>query len=166
MKMRDLNRREFGMMAMAFAALAGAAEGQSADETAMGVSTVFRYSQLPVKKSANGMESRAVMHGTLPTGEFVEVHETMLPPGEMPHPAHRHSHSELILIREGTLEHWNNGKTEPPAGPGDIIFNAHLVGHGLKNVGTTPAKYFVVAVGVQKDEAFVAANQPLPPSLS
>jgi uncharacterized cupin superfamily protein len=153
--MGDLNRRDFGMMAMAFAALASVAEGQAAADSAMGVSTVFRYSQLPVKKNANGGESRAVMHGTLPTGEFVEVHETMLPPGQMPHAPHRHSHSELILIREGLIEHWNNGKTEPPAGPGDIIFNAHLVGHGLKNVGTVPARYFVVAVGVQKDEAFV-----------
>jgi uncharacterized cupin superfamily protein len=153
--MSELNRRDFGMLAAAFAALASVAEAQSADDSAMGVSTVFRYSQLPVKKSANGSESRAVMHGTLPTGEFVEVHETMLPPGQMPHPPHRHSHSEFILIREGSMEHWNNGKREAPAGPGDIIFNAHGVGHGLTNVGTTPAKYFVVAIGVQKDESFV-----------
>ncbi len=151
--MADLNRRDFGMMAAAFAALAGVAEAQG--DAGMGTSTVFRFSELPVKKSANGGESRAVMHGTLPTGEFVEVHETMLPPGQMPHAPHRHSHSEFILIREGSVEHWNNGKVEAPAGPGDIIFNAHGVGHGLKNVGTTPAKYFVVAVGVQKDEAFV-----------
>jgi quercetin dioxygenase-like cupin family protein len=151
--MSELNRRDFGMMAAAFAALAGVAEAQG--DAAMGVSTVFRFSELPVKKSANGGESRAVMHGTLPTGEFVEVHETMLPAGQMPHAPHKHSHSEFILIREGSVEHWNNGKTEPPAGPGDIIFNAHMVPHGLKNVGTTPAKYFVVAVGVQKDEAFV-----------
>jgi quercetin dioxygenase-like cupin family protein len=151
--MSDLNRRDFGLAIAAFAALATVAEAQSAGDPAMGVSTVFRFSQLPVKKSANGGESRAVMHGTLPTGEFVEVHETMLPPGQMPHPPHRHSHSEFILIREGSVQHWNNGKLELPAGPGDIIFNAHLVGHGLKNVGTTPARYFVVAVGVQKDEA-------------
>ena len=151
--MTELNRRDFGLMAAAFAALAGAAEAQG--DEAVATSKVFRFSELPVKKSANGGESRAVVHGTLPTGEFVEVHETMLPAGQMPHPPHRHSHAEFILIREGTLEHWNNGKTEAPAGPGDIIFNAHNVPHGLKNVGTTPANYFVVAVGVQKDEAMV-----------
>ncbi len=151
--MSEMNRRDFGMMAAAFAALATAAEGQAAGDYPTGTSTVFRFSELPVKKNANGGESRAVMHGTLPTGEFVEVHETMLPAGQMPHPPHRHSHSEFILIREGSVEHWNNGKLEAKAGPGDIIFNAHGVGHGLKNVGTTPAHYFVVAVGVQKDEA-------------
>ena len=151
--MSELNRRDFGMLAAAFAALASVAEAQG--DAAVGTSKVFRFSELTVKKSANGGESRAVVHGTLPTGEFVEVHETMLPAGQMPHPPHKHSHAEFILIREGSVEHWNNGKTEPPAGPGDIIFNAHMVPHGLKNVGTTPAKYFVVAVGVQKDQSFV-----------
>jgi uncharacterized cupin superfamily protein len=151
--MAEVNRREFGVAMTMFAALAGLADAQGDAE--MGVSKVFRFDDLPVKKNANGGESRAVMHGTLPTGEYVEVHETMLPPGQMPHPPHRHSHSEFILIREGSVQHWNNGKLEAAAGPGDIIFNAHAIGHGLKNVGTTPAKYFVVAVGVQKDEAFV-----------
>ena len=153
--MSDLNRRDFGLMAAAFAALASVAEGQGAGDAAVATSTVFRFSELPVKKSENGGESRAVTHGTLPTGEFVEVHETMLPAGQTPHPPHRHSHSEFILIREGQIEHWNNGKVERVAGPGDIIFNAHNVPHGMKNVGTTPAKYFVVAVGVQKDQAMV-----------
>jgi quercetin dioxygenase-like cupin family protein len=153
--MSDMNRRDFGMLAAAFAALASVAEGQGTHDEAVTTSKVFRFSELPVKKNDNGGESRAVVHGTLPTGEFVEVHETMLPAGQMPHLPHRHSHSEFILISEGSVEHWNNGKTEPPAGPGDIIFNAHMVPHGLKNVGTTPARYFVVAVGVQKDQSFV-----------
>ena len=151
--MSEMNRRDFGMLAAAFAALTGIAEGQG--DEAVATSKVFRFSELPVKKNANGGESRAVVHGTLPTGEYVEVHETMLPPGQMPHAPHKHSHAEFILIREGSVEHWNNGKTERPAGPGDIIFNAHMVPHGLKNVGTTRAHYFVVAVGVQKDESFV-----------
>jgi quercetin dioxygenase-like cupin family protein len=151
--MSDLSRRDFGLAMAAFAALASVAEAQG--DSSLSVSRVFRFADLPVKKNANGGESRAVVHGTLPTGEFVEVHETMLPAGQMPHPPHKHSHSEFILIREGSVEHWNNGKTEAPAGPGDIIFNASMVPHGLKNVGSTPANYFVVAVGVQKDESVV-----------
>jgi len=152
--MNDMTRRDFGWAMAAFAALASAAEAQdkSKDSVPMGLSTVFRYDQLPVVHNANGGESRAVMHGTLPTGEFVEVHETMLPAGKEPHPPHKHSHSEFLLIREGTLEYSDNGNTMP-AGPGDVVFSASMRMHGLKNVGTTPARYFVVAVGVQKAEA-------------
>ena len=145
------------MALAAFAALAGgtceagAAEGQAAATKVLSDQRVYRYDELTVKPGENGFEGRAVVQGTLPTGEFVEIHESVLGPGQQPHLPHRHTHSEMILIREGSLEYENDGKPEPPAGPGDIIFTASMRLHGLKNVGTVPAKYFVVAVGVHKD---------------
>ena len=134
-------------MAMAaFAALASVAEAQTSKSGGLlTTQKVYRYDDLPVHPTGVG-ESRAVLQGTLPTGEFIEVHETMLMPGQMPHLEHRHLHSELILIREGTLDYLNEGKPER-AVPGDVIFTISMKLHGLKNVGTTPAKYFVVAIG-------------------
>ncbi len=151
--MDAMNRREmFGAMA-AFAVLGMTgmeAETQVPGGVDLSKSRVFRFSQMVEKKSANGGWSRAVVKGTLPTGEFVEVHETMLPPGQMPHPPHRHPNSEFILIREGTIQHLNEGVAEPePLGPGDIIFNGSNRLHGMKNVGTTDATYFVVSVSKQ-----------------
>jgi quercetin dioxygenase-like cupin family protein len=132
----------------AFAMLAVAAEARADDSVPMTASRVFKFDALPKTPNANGGWARQVMHGTLPTGEFVEIHETMLPPGQMPHPAHRHPNTEFALIREGKLEFMNNGKSES-AGPGDVIYAASNVLHGWKNVGDGPATYFIVSVGVQ-----------------
>ncbi len=108
-------------------------------------STTYPFSELPMK-NANGAEIRAVLKGKLATGETLEVHETTLPPGAMPHAPHHHVHSEMWLIREGTVQLTING-TSHVIGPGSVGFVHSNDEHGIKNVGTTPAIYFVVAVG-------------------
>jgi quercetin dioxygenase-like cupin family protein len=156
MIMKNLNRRELGMALSAFAMMSSlSAEGQTGTSAGPSAgpqllkSEIFPFDSLPVKPSSNGGASRAVLHGTLATGEVVEVHETLLPPGQMPHQPHRHTHSEFQLIREGKIQVLGEGPNGI-IGPGGVIFNASGVLHGLKNVGDTPASYFVVAIGVQK----------------
>jgi uncharacterized cupin superfamily protein len=151
--MKNLNRRELCVALSALAAMGGAvAEGQNnapGAEPVLAHSEIFSFDKLLVHSSANGMASRAVIQGRLATGEFVEVHETALPPGQMPHPPHRHTHSEFLLIREGKLEVMSDGQ-HGIVEPGGIIFTASGVLHSLKNIGDVTANYFVVAVGVQK----------------
>ena len=108
-------------------------------------STVYPFDNLAVR-TANRAEFRDVLKGKLATGESVEVHETTLPPGGTAHPPHRHLHSEMCLIREGTVELAVNGKTYR-LGPGSVGFVHSNDEHGIKNVGATPAIYFVVAIG-------------------
>ena len=108
----------------------------------------FSYDQLPSFQNPSGAITRTLMQGTLPTGEFVEIHETTLQPGQMPHPAHRHRHTEWILLREGTLEFELEDHKEP-IGPGGVTYAASGELHGIKNIGVTPALYFVFAVGKQ-----------------
>jgi len=67
----------------------------------------------------------------------------------MPHAPHRHVHEEMLLIREGTLEVTVKGRTER-LGPGSAVYVASNEEHGWTNVGSSPAKYFVLALGDDK----------------
>jgi quercetin dioxygenase-like cupin family protein len=110
-------------------------------------SSTFPFSDLKPRANQNGSgEVRSVVKGSMPTGEQVEVHETTLHPGASPHPPHRHKHSEFWLVREGTVEITINGKGHQ-LGAGSVAFAASNDEHGIKNIGNTPANYFVVAIG-------------------
>ena len=154
----DVDRREFFAVFSAVAALvaaAGEADAQSPPSgrlttKELSSSRVVRFADLAVIKLDNGGAQRRVMSGTLPTGEFIEIHETVLPAGKTPHAAHRHPNSEWLFIQQGKLEYDNDG-TIVPVGPGDIIFSASNVMHGLHNVGTTDASYIVFSVSKQSE---------------
>jgi quercetin dioxygenase-like cupin family protein len=109
-------------------------------------SRVFHFDSLPVRKNANGSESRDVVRGVLATGEHVAVHESIQPPGIPGNPPHRIEHTELICVREGTLEFQHDGITER-ASAGDILLIAKGTMHGVRNAGAGPVAYFVVAIG-------------------
>jgi len=108
-------------------------------------SAMYPFEKLPVR-TPNNAQIRDVLKGKLATGESLEMHETTLPPGGAPHPAHHHVHSEMWLIREGTVEITVNGKSYQ-LGPGSVGFVHSNDEHGIKNAGSTPASYFVVAIG-------------------
>jgi mannose-6-phosphate isomerase-like protein (cupin superfamily) len=111
-------------------------------------SRVYSFEKLPMKMSAAGAATRPVLSGKLPTGEMVELHETTLMPGQMPHAAHKHVHSEFMLMREGSVEFIMDGRSEQ-LGPGGVAYAASGEMHGLKNVGRVPANYFVIAIGTE-----------------
>jgi mannose-6-phosphate isomerase-like protein (cupin superfamily) len=116
-----------------------------AAETAALPSKVYRFEDLPVRRS-NGNESRPLLAGALHNGNYLESHETLLAPGNMPHPPHHHLHEEMFLVREGTIEATISGKSTR-VGPGSVVFVASNVEHGIRNVGSGPAQYFVIAFG-------------------
>jgi len=119
-------------------------EGMAAQDGSM-PSAMYPFEKLPIR-TPNNAQIRDVLKGKLATGESLEVHETTLLPGGAPHPPHHHVHSEMWLIREGTVELTVNG-TSYRLGPGSVGFVHSNDEHGIKNVDTTPATYFVVAVG-------------------
>lgn len=112
-------------------------------------SATFAFESMPVEDSGHA-QIRKIMKGKLATGEHIEVHETTLPPNGAPHPPHHHVHSEMWLVREGTVELTINGITHR-LGAGGLGFVHSNEEHGIKNVGTGPATYFVVAIGPGAD---------------
>jgi quercetin dioxygenase-like cupin family protein len=139
----DLHRRDLfiGVMASWIAANAQAESNTLA-------SKVYNFEKLPVQ-SDHGNEFRPVLDGKSFRGMPLEIHETTLAPGSMPHPAHHHAHVEMFLLREGKLEVTINGKATT-MGPGSMAYIASNDEHGIHNVGDTPAKYFVIAIGSDK----------------
>lgn len=129
----------FGLLALA----------QDADKSAdflsrppvMG-STIFDWTQLPVKTSAKG-ESRRVLRAPTATLDELECHVTTLNPGQEAHPPHQHPDEELIIVKEGTVESLVNGELKI-VGPGSVIFQAANQMHSIRNAGDTPATYHVI----------------------
>ncbi len=87
--------------------------------------------------------SKSVFQSPTATLDELEMHITQLPPGKAPHPPHKHAAEEVLIIREGTLEALVDGKTRR-LGPGSVIFQASNQLHSVKNVGETPAVYYVM----------------------
>ena len=88
-------------------------------------------------------ERRAVFDAPTATLERFESHVTSLNPGQSLHPPHRHVEEEMMIVREGTLEATLNGQPTRVE-VGGMIFCASGEMHGLKNVGTTRATYYVL----------------------
>jgi mannose-6-phosphate isomerase-like protein (cupin superfamily) len=147
--MSDLSRRDL-VIALSALAAAPLAEAQAVavppGTPALDKPRVFLH--------ANGSETRAVLHGTLPTGEAVEIHETTIPPGATPNPPHQHRPSDFMFVREGTVAFEHDGKSEH-AGPGSVIFAASQTNHTLRNVGEVPARYFVISIGREATKQLV-----------
>ena len=141
----------FGWMLLCAAALAqgGAVNSAAPTKPAAPVMTqpkVYQWDAMPVRKMANGGESRDSIAGILATGEAVTVHESVMAPGMKPNPQHVIQHSEIVIVMEGTVA-FEHGDAAEKVGPGGVIYVAMGTLHTLHNVGDVPAKYAVIAIG-------------------
>jgi len=113
---------------------------------ALSQSRVYTLDAMPVRKMANGGESRDVLRGTLTTGEVIGVHESTQPAGMEANTPNTIQHTEEVVVVAGMLAFEHDGKSEK-AGPGSVIFVAPGTLHTVRNVGEGVAKYCVVQVG-------------------
>lgn len=136
-----LSRRDACLMLPMLCAAVPALAGEK-DKLSSGV---FSFDKLPAVK--NGLATRRdILEGQTATGDYLEIHETVLEPGGGPHPPHHHDGEEMFLVIRGTLEITISGKATR-MGPGSMAFVASNEEHGVHNAGDSQAQYFVITVG-------------------
>jgi mannose-6-phosphate isomerase-like protein (cupin superfamily) len=139
----NCTRRDLAFLLPALTASAAMGEGSVL------ASKAYEFESLPVKTNpANHMEVRDVFRGKTQTGCPLALHISTLPAGQMPHPPHQHINEELMLIKQGRLQFTISGKTST-VGAGSVVYINSNEQHGLKNIGDTPAEYFVVEIGAE-----------------
>jgi mannose-6-phosphate isomerase-like protein (cupin superfamily) len=91
--------------------------------------------------------SQSYLKGMLTAGNIqIEMHETTQQPGAVHEAIGTHKHSEIWLVREGTVNLMTNGVVRVMK-PGDVGICTAGDEHYVANGGDTPCTYFVVTVG-------------------
>lgn len=122
-------------------AVTGLALAQSAGKPVMH-SSFLNWADFKVVQTKTG-ERRAVCDAPTPTLANLECHISTLNPGESPHAPHRHADEEIMILKEGMLAAIQGDQTNT-VNAGGIIFEASNELHGLINIGTNRATYFVI----------------------
>jgi len=137
-----LNRRE---LAIALFSILGTCCGFAVADQSPAILgwSVYDWNSIPVKKTGVG-ESRQFLRQPTATLDELEIHATTLDPGKQSHPPHRHANEEVIIVDQGTVEAFGDGKWTR-VGPGSVIFNAANSLHAIRNAGSGPATYHVVS---------------------
>ena len=126
---------------LAAAAILGATLS-SAEQPVQG-SFAITWDEIQSKPTGTSGMARSVLRSPTATLDELEIHVTALPAGKTTHAPHTHANEELIVIREGTLDAFQNGKVTR-VGPGSLLFMGSNEPHNVTNVGTTTAVYHVV----------------------
>lgn len=146
----SMTRRDLGVLLPALAAAAQAqqpaaapsASKPAAPKPAVLPSKLYHTEDIPYTGD-DKKRGRRILLGATHTGFNVEVHETVLGPGEISHPPHQHVNEEIIIIVEGTIEAFVNGKTDRAAA-GSVSWFASNDLHNFRNIGPGHCRYYVI----------------------
>jgi len=131
-----LSRRELHLLLPALAAGAAAQSGPALP------SKIYHDRQIPYEGD-DKKKGRQFFHGATHSGFQIEMHETILGAGTQTHAPHKHEHEEIVIVVEGTVETYLEGKTEI-AETGSVIYFASNQMHSARNSGAGRCRYYVV----------------------
>ncbi len=138
-----LSRRDIGRLLPALVAAGTAAPALAQAPARARLDTRNYHHDRVAYAGDDQKKGRRFFMGETHGGFNVETHETILGVGVETHAPHRHVHEEIIIVVEGTVETYVEGRTETVEA-GSVIFYGSNQMHSARNVGTVPARYYVV----------------------
>ncbi len=130
-----LSRRDLAVLLPALAA------AQPATRPKLG-SKIYHSSQLPYKGD-DKMKGRQFFLAPEHSGFNLEMHESILGPGADNGTPHKHADELIMIVVEGTVEALV-GDMKEVVEAGSVIFVGTNQMHGMRNVGKTPCRYYVI----------------------
>ena len=135
----EFSRRDLGFLLPALAA--GNAGGQTAQAGTL-ASKVYHHGQIAYEGDAK-KKGRRFFYGKTHDRFTLEMHETVLGEGTATHAPHKHEHEEIVIVVEGAVEAYFDGKTEI-AEAGSVIYFGSNQMHSARDAGTGPCRYYVI----------------------
>ena len=135
----EFSRRDLGFL---LPALAAANAGGQEQPAGILVSRVYHGGKIAYEGDQK-KKGRRFFYGKTHIGFKLETHETVLGGGTATHAPHKHEHEEIVIVIEGTVETYLDGKTET-AEAGSVIYFGSNQMHSARNAGTVPCRYYVI----------------------
>ncbi len=140
-----LNSKMFLGAALASVALvATLIQAQTTDKSPL-KTAVYDWTKFPTGVDKVRRGARLFFNGPTATLAELDCHATTVNPGAATHPPQPQPNDELIIVKEGTLEAQVDGQAKR-FGQGSILLQVAGDLHGVKNVGDTPATYYVIKI--------------------
>jgi len=133
----DLSRRE---LALLFPALVGAA---AQDQPPGHLDSHVYLPDQNMDLAGKEKKGNRIFFGTDHSGFALEMHQTELGPGVESHAPHKHVHEEMMVVLDGQLQTWVEGKTQL-AERGAIVYFGSNQMHNVRNTGSVPVRYYVL----------------------
>lgn len=133
-----LSRRE---LALLFPTLTAVAEGQ--EQPPANLDTHVYHPDQNTDLAGKPKKGERIFFGSEHSGFALEMHQTELGPGVESHPPHKHRHAEIMVVLEGQLQTWVEGKTQL-AERGAVVYIGSDQAHKVQNAGQVPVRYYVL----------------------
>ena len=142
----EFSRRDLAFLIPALVAAGADAQPQQASLLPW---KAYHNNRIPYEGDSK-KKGRQFFHGQTHGGFNLEAHETILGPSVETHSPHKHLHEEIVIVVEGTVEWYLEGRTEIVEAGSVMYFGSNQM-HSMRNAGSAPCRYYVVEL--RGDEA-------------